>query len=156
MQFLRAAFFAIAVTGLAHGPDKHGTHWPGKHSGHPVTSLVDVGYAKYKGTTLKADVNQFLGIRFAAPPLGDMRWRAPAPPKRVAGIQSAEEVSLSSNPVLHALTRTVWPYLRRHDQSCSWTQERGLSLRECLDPVKRYNGVKASCIHLHLGWRLYC
>jgi acetylcholinesterase len=48
-----------------------------KTSGQPV---VDLGYSKYEGITLSSGVNQYLGIRYAAPPLGDLRFRAPAEP----------------------------------------------------------------------------
>ncbi|KAJ7766182.1 carboxylesterase estA [Mycena metata] len=41
---------------------------------------VELDYATYVGTSLAAGVDQFLGMRFAAPPLGDRRWRAPADP----------------------------------------------------------------------------
>ncbi|KAJ7890194.1 Esta [Mycena olivaceomarginata] len=41
---------------------------------------VKLDYATYVGTSLAAGVNQFLGMRFAAPPLGNRRWRAPADP----------------------------------------------------------------------------
>ena len=40
---------------------------------------VDVGYAVYQGYQ-EAPFNVWLGIRFAAPPLGDNRWRAPQNP----------------------------------------------------------------------------
>jgi len=45
--------------------------------GRPLESIqsdkvprLDLGYAKYEGTTLGNEVNQFLGIRYAAPPVG--------------------------------------------------------------------------------------
>ncbi|KAJ7676411.1 Alpha/Beta hydrolase protein [Mycena rosella] len=41
---------------------------------------VKLDYATYVGTSLAAGVNQFLGMRFAAPPLGNRRWRAPEDP----------------------------------------------------------------------------
>ncbi|KAK7018278.1 triacylglycerol lipase-like protein [Favolaschia claudopus] len=41
---------------------------------------VELDYATYIGTPLVAGVNQFLGMRFAAPPIGSLRWRAPADP----------------------------------------------------------------------------
>ncbi|KAH8831368.1 Alpha/Beta hydrolase protein [Flagelloscypha sp. PMI_526] len=44
------------------------------------SSTIDLGYAKYVGTPLEAGVTQFLGMRYAAPPLADRRWRAPADP----------------------------------------------------------------------------
>ncbi|KAK0482570.1 Alpha/Beta hydrolase protein [Armillaria novae-zelandiae] len=59
----------------------------GAHS----TPVIDLGYAKYRGTFDSAGSNntQFLGIRFAAPPTGSSRWRAPRTPGFVAGIQNA-------------------------------------------------------------------
>ncbi|KAK4891690.1 hypothetical protein LTR27_009698 [Elasticomyces elasticus] len=37
---------------------------------------VDLGYAKYRGV-LNQSVIQYFGIPYAAPPLGELRWRAP-------------------------------------------------------------------------------
>lgn len=42
---------------------------------------VDLGYSKYKGTyNSSTEINSWKGIRFAAPPTGDLRWQAPQPP----------------------------------------------------------------------------
>jgi carboxylesterase type B len=54
---------------------------------------VDLGYSKYHGTILNAGVNQYLGMRYAAPPLGDRRWRAPQDPLYRSGVQDATQVS---------------------------------------------------------------
>ncbi|KAK0441069.1 Alpha/Beta hydrolase protein [Armillaria borealis] len=55
------------------------------------TPVIDLGYARYRGTLDPAGSNdtQFLGIRFAAPPTGSLRWQAPRTPEFVAGIQNA-------------------------------------------------------------------
>lgn len=100
MQLSRLLFFATAATGLAHGHSGYGGHHTGEHCGRPISSTVDLGYAKYKGTTLSAGVNQYLGMRFARPPLGYLRWRAPVEPEWTAGVQSAEEVCLFAWPQL--------------------------------------------------------
>jgi len=52
-------------------------------------ALVHLDYASYQGTQLEAGVNQYLGVRFAAPPIGNLRWRAPQPPVKVEGTQNA-------------------------------------------------------------------
>lgn len=39
-----------------------------------------MGYATYVGTTIPGGINRFLGMRYAAPPVGDLRWRAPVSP----------------------------------------------------------------------------
>jgi len=61
-----------------HGP--HG-HRPGhgQGRGQPISTIVDLGYSRYQGFEVDG-VNQWLGIRFAAPPTGDLRWRAPQDP----------------------------------------------------------------------------
>jgi len=41
---------------------------------------VNLGYATYQGVALDDGVNQFLGMRYAAPPTGNLRWRAPEDP----------------------------------------------------------------------------
>ncbi|SJL12161.1 uncharacterized protein ARMOST_15582 [Armillaria ostoyae] len=55
------------------------------------TPVIDLGYARYRGTLDPAGSNntQFLGIRFAAPPTGSLRWQAPRTPGFVTGIQNA-------------------------------------------------------------------
>ncbi|KAJ6524299.1 Alpha/Beta hydrolase protein [Mycena vulgaris] len=52
--------------------------------------IVDLGYAQYQGTVNTANnITNFLGIRYAAAPLGDLRFRAPQPPANVTGVQLA-------------------------------------------------------------------
>ncbi|MCJ1441907.1 MAG: hypothetical protein MMC23_002399 [Stictis urceolatum] len=46
---------------------------------------VNLGYAKYQGTALPIGVDQYLGMRYAAPPLGDLRFRAPKDPLQERG-----------------------------------------------------------------------
>ncbi|KAJ7051977.1 Alpha/Beta hydrolase protein [Mycena amicta] len=51
--------------------------------------IVDLGYAQYQGTVSPANFAHFFGIRYAAAPLGDLRFRAPHPPANVSGVQDA-------------------------------------------------------------------
>ena len=42
---------------------------------------VDLGYAAYEGyTNSTTGLNTWLGVRFAAPPIGANRWQKPQPP----------------------------------------------------------------------------
>jgi len=72
-------------------------------SKHPVVDLgnplgknpvVDLGYSKYQGNTGKDGVTQWLGIRYAAPPIGDLRFAPPKDPPKHGGIQKAFKVRL--------------------------------------------------------------
>ncbi|KAG0698021.1 Alpha/Beta hydrolase protein [Suillus ampliporus] len=52
--------------------------------------IVDLGYAQYQGSVdTVTNITSFLGIRYAAPPLGDLRWAAPQPPSTFSGVQQA-------------------------------------------------------------------
>ncbi|KAF8886048.1 Alpha/Beta hydrolase protein [Gymnopilus junonius] len=60
----------------------------------PAPLVVNLGYAQYQGVTVQDKVTnathtQFLGIRYAAPPTGSLRFRAPASPAFTAGVQLA-------------------------------------------------------------------
>jgi hypothetical protein len=56
---------------------------------------VKLGYATYEGTSLNNGVNQFLGMRYAAPPLGDNRFRRAKEPIREKHVIQAKEVRSS-------------------------------------------------------------
>lgn len=56
-----------------------------------LSKTVDLGYTTYVGSDSDADVSQWLGMSFAAPPLGDLRWRTPADPVVNHTIQSATQ-----------------------------------------------------------------
>ncbi|KAK4142146.1 lipase 1 [Dichotomopilus funicola] len=56
------------------------------------TATVDLNYTTYEGLQLSNGVNAFWGMRYAAPPLGELRWRAPREPVMVEGVQSAKTI----------------------------------------------------------------
>ena len=58
-----------------------------------VSPVVKLSYSSYQGTALGNNITQWLGIRFAAPPLGDLRFSAPQDPLVVNGtVQMANAV----------------------------------------------------------------
>ncbi|KAM3086047.1 hypothetical protein ACMFMG_003096 [Clarireedia jacksonii] len=56
---------------------------------HP-RSTVDLGYSRYQGTLLSSGISQYLGMRYASPPLGQNRFRAPQPPQNTNITQIAQ------------------------------------------------------------------
>ena len=54
---------------------------------------VDLNYAQYAGTTLSSGISQFLGLRFAKAPIGNLRFAAPQPPDPISGLTQATQVS---------------------------------------------------------------
>jgi len=67
------------------------------------TDPVRVEQGRLSGTTGKSpDVRVYRGIPFAAPPIGDLRWRAPQPPASWQGVREAKEFS-------HACWQTQYP-----------------------------------------------
>ncbi|KAK6996810.1 carboxylic ester hydrolase [Favolaschia claudopus] len=52
--------------------------------------IIDLGYAQYQGSVnTTTNVATFLGVRYATPPLGNLRFRAPQPPQNITGVQQA-------------------------------------------------------------------
>ncbi|KAL2844131.1 Alpha/Beta hydrolase protein [Aspergillus pseudoustus] len=58
------------------------------HDGHDLP-VLKLPYGKWRAYSYNADadVYTFRNIRYAAPPVGDLRWAKPAPPSFVAGVQ---------------------------------------------------------------------
>ncbi|KAF5665927.1 lipase 2 [Fusarium heterosporum] len=53
--------------------------------------FVNLGYAEYEGNVLDNDIHEYLGIRYAKAPSGDLRWRAPVKPDSTTKPQKAQE-----------------------------------------------------------------
>lgn len=65
--------------------------------------VVNLDYASYQGRSLPNGVSQWLGMRFAAPPVGDLRFAAPQDPRTQQGVQNATNVCL--NDTVYAVYR---------------------------------------------------
>ena len=63
-----------------------------------VDPLIDVSYTRYQGTSLPNGISQWLGIRYAAPPVGSLRFAAPQDPPSDGSIQLANEVLSKVHP----------------------------------------------------------
>lgn len=63
----------------------------GKDHTEPPLPIVNLTYTSYEGIRFSNRVNAFLGMRYAAPPLGDLRWRAPIEPRRTATVEKADQ-----------------------------------------------------------------
>jgi acetylcholinesterase len=59
------------------------------------TATVDLNYTTYEGLRWSNGVNAYLGMRYASPPVGHLRWRAPVEPVRteMGTVESAKTVS---------------------------------------------------------------
>jgi para-nitrobenzyl esterase len=49
-------------------------------------------------TTTSDDVRVFKGIPFAAPPVGELRWKAPQPPAKWEGVRKADQFGSACLP----------------------------------------------------------
>ena len=97
MRFSGLSLCALLIVATAAAPAKTGGHDGSKKGGTQIDTLVDLGYTRYQGVQLAAGVNQYLGLRYAAPPLGNLRFRAPANPPRNATVQPALQVRNDSS-----------------------------------------------------------
>src|SRR5215471_13980724 len=75
---------------------------PTSGSANPVVRIDD-GFVRGMAT---GTVDEFLGLPYAAPPTGNLRWRPPAPPAAWAGVRDATQFgpscpqALTRNPLL--------------------------------------------------------
>ena len=97
-----AMLLLALVLGLSIGLTRSNSLLPSNEPGAPQPHLsqpgqllgpvVDLGYTKYQGDTYPGGISQWLGIRYAQPPVGDFRF---APPQSITGtgtLQMATQV----------------------------------------------------------------
>lgn len=62
-----------------------------------TSPTVSLGYATYEGVREAGGVDTYLGMRYAAPPLGDLRFRGPRDPYLETETQQATAVCTVSS-----------------------------------------------------------
>ncbi|KAK7462813.1 hypothetical protein VKT23_007393 [Stygiomarasmius scandens] len=91
--------------------------------------VIDLGYASYQGSFDSTNnVTNFLGIRYASPPLGNLRFRAPQPPANVSGIQQARTFS----PTCLQTSRGGSPTNPFSNKTATSKRQAGGSSEDCL------------------------
>ena len=75
----------------------------------PVSAQVKTDGGSLEGATLPSGVRVFKGIPYAAPPVGDLRWKPPQTPAKWSGVRKADKFSDSC---MQALTRSREPWTK--------------------------------------------
>ncbi|KAF4500774.1 cholinesterase precursor [Fusarium agapanthi] len=76
-----------------------------------VSPTVDLGYSKYKGNVLDNGVSEWLGVRYAAAPVKDLRFKLPQDPIRMRAVQDATKrgpvcIGTDSDPMIISDTQS--------------------------------------------------
>jgi carboxylesterase type B len=81
-----------------------------------VDQVVHLDYATYKGQVVGNGIMKWLGMRYAAPPLGALRFSAPRDPPVLPGIQNADHVCPPTNVTVVNCTDhgTAWQDMSSH------------------------------------------
>jgi hypothetical protein len=70
----------------------------------PNGLIVDLGYSKYQGVT-NGEINSWFGIRYAQPPLKELRFKGPQAPQNTSSLQPANKVwFIFSIPVIYSVS----------------------------------------------------
>ncbi|KAI2640737.1 alpha/beta-hydrolase [Hypomontagnella submonticulosa] len=82
----------------------------------PSRARVNLGYAQYQGSLVGHDggIAQYLGMRYAAPPTGDRRWRAPVEPEVD---DSGDQAADSFGPICLGIS-VPYPNNNFQDEDC--------------------------------------
>ena len=82
LVFLLTASVLVSARPSVYDAQPYAKHLKARQSTYDNTSLeVDLGYSVYRGfTNTTANLNEWYGIRFAQPPIGNLRWQLPRAP----------------------------------------------------------------------------
>jgi hypothetical protein len=117
------------------------------------SSTVDLGYSRFQGTLLSSGISQYLGMRYASPPLGQNRFRAPQPPQNTNTTQIAQAVCIV--PVVLVTWESityivpVQTNLPRHECWFALLTIRRLPFRQRLGTKHSHASFKTACLGFH-------
>ena len=69
---------------------------------HAVDRVVSLTNGKYQGTVLSNGLTSWLGLRYAAAPVGSLRFAAPQDPPGHDGIEAANSVCITPSTVKYS------------------------------------------------------
>jgi hypothetical protein len=98
-MLLFSAFLSILATSVFR--DNFFTHGASVNpTAAPAGDIIDTGYAKYLGNRTYPNTVAYLGVPYAEPPLGNLRFRAPLPldKARVARQSKGNVIDVTKNP----------------------------------------------------------
>jgi len=108
LNLLRIIGLVLSLTGLINAGE--------------IDLTVDLGYSKYQGVDENNGISHWLGIRYAAPPVGDLRFRSPQEPVTNTTLQIADTV-----PSLQLLSMSTSAELFKHGPVCHFTPSTSLN-----------------------------
>ena len=94
----------------------------GGGNGQAANTVVSLPYGQYQGTALANGVTQWLGMRYAAPPTGDLRFAAPQKPATHSGLVLADQVcyGLELTSTSSCFRDLVDENMKEHPPSLRW------------------------------------
>jgi hypothetical protein len=121
-----------------------------------VLPTVATSCNTYAGVDNHNGITQWLGIRFAAPPIGSLRFVPPQDPTCTTGVQSATQVRI----IGRIKVDTCSPPIAWEDLPCHRRQPhgkhhiRGLPVPGYLRAVQCHGAVETTRLFLHPRWRI--
>lgn len=73
-----------------------------------VDPLVKLPYSEFAGTVQSNGITQWLGIPFAAPPVGELRFAPPSDPPIKTGVQQADKVRPRLQKATYQCCTDLW------------------------------------------------
>ena len=120
------------VLGLSIGLTRSNSILPSNEPGSPQPNLpqpgqllgdvIDLGYTKYQGDTYPGGISQWLGIRYAQPPVGELRFAAPQNITGKGTLEMATQVCHKCPSLIPCLANIWVARSQLHRYACTWWQ----------------------------------